>query len=318
QIVQFTWAPASAPVQPSSSLSSGTPDYGPVYVTVYLNDTPYTTFPAISGTVSGVSVLNGSFIAPNAQPGSYWAVSFGWSQYVNKSSGHVNGYVTYVGKSAMYLGLVSGNGALLTGITPSEVAQLELAINSTLTTEMQIPLSELNAAVTAIEGTSATISTSFGTMEASLSALNATVNSISNGIATIKTSLGTVNASLMDINASIASVNGNLVMIKTTAGYVNTTLNSLVPEIKSIMNGIVTIQTMAGNINYNLTSFSNLEINAINNNAMKITGKLNGMNVSFMASLSAINGTVKSTASSVSSLVGSSATIQTDLGTITG
>jgi hypothetical protein len=197
QIVQFTWAPASAPAQPSSALLSGTPDYGPVYVTVYLNNTPYTTFPAIFGTVSGVSVLNGSFIAPNAQPGSYWAVSFGWSQYVNKSSGHVNGYITYVGKSAMYFGLVSGNGALLTGISSSQIATVVAAVNNAVTTSMQVPLSELSANITALNGDIATITTAFGKMNATLQAINATVKSISNGVATVETDLGTVQTSLV-------------------------------------------------------------------------------------------------------------------------
>ena len=319
QLVQFSWTPKSAPNKPTFT---GNSEYGPVYVTVYLNNSAFTTITA-NYAVSGSTVyLNGSFLAPNALPGTYWALSFGWTQNNYVKSTTYGGYNTtisgYMGASYAYFGLASGNGALLTGITPSEVAQLEVAINNTLTSTMQVPLSELNAAVSAIQGTSATISTSFGTMETTLNAINATVSKVINGEAYINTTLGNVKTSLASINATIAGVNNNIIMLRTTAGYINTTLNSLAPEIMKISNGIITIETLAGQINYNITSFSNMQIKAMNNNTIKIIGKINGMNTSLYATLNAINGTVKSTASSVSSLVGSSATIQTDLGTITG
>ncbi len=318
QIVQFSWLPSSAPNTPSTGIAAGSASYGPVYVTVYLNGSAYTTVQAMVGTVSGSTSLNASFIAPNSMPGSYWAISFGWYQYVNKSMQNVNGYVSYTGTDYSYLGLVSGNGALLTGITPSEVAQLMVAINNTITAQMQVPLSQLNAAVLAIQGTSATISTSFGIMEASLSAIGANITRIVNGMAYVNTSLGNIYVSLNNINSEIVNVNGNIVEIKTSLGYMNTTLQSLVPQIKQIVNGVMTIQTVAGEINYNLTSFSNLQISSLNGNTIKILASLNGMSVNLTSDLRAINGTVKSTASSVNSLVGSTATIQTDLGTISG
>jgi hypothetical protein len=326
QLVQFSWTPSTAnsphAPTPTSSPSPGNTYYGSIYVTVYLNNSAYTTINANYASSGGTVYLNGSFVMPNAPVGSYWALSLGWTQAVYTIGTHsANGSTvqsSYIGSSYAFLGLVSGNGALLTGITPDEVAQLEVAINNTLTTIMQVPLSELNAAVSAIQGTSATISTSFGTMETTLNAINASVSKVINNEAYINTTLGGVKTSLLNINASIAGVNGNIVMLRTTAGYINTTLNNLVPEIIKMGNGIITLGTLAGEINYNVSSFSNMQIKAIENNTIMVVGMLNGMNTSLYASLKSINGTVKSTASSVDSLVGSTATIQTDLGTITG
>ncbi|MEM0159802.1 MAG: hypothetical protein QW393_03520, partial [Candidatus Micrarchaeaceae archaeon] len=77
--------------------------------------------------------------------------------------------------------LAQGKGALITGITSSQLATIVADVGNAVTTSMQVPLSELNASVVAINGAVAKISTAFGNMTASLKAINATVSSILNG-----------------------------------------------------------------------------------------------------------------------------------------
>jgi chromosome segregation ATPase len=292
-------------------------------VTVYLNRSAYTSpIQATCGIVDATTYLNGSFIAPNLAAGSYWAVSFGWTQNIYTIGNHTaNGSTypnTYVETSGTYLGLISGSGALLTGITSGEIATLEVAINSTITSTMRVPLNELNAAVVAIQGTSALINTSFGQMKTTLNDISASIQSISNGQVYINTSIGKVMTQLTNINAAIARVNGSIIELSTVLGTVNTTLNNLVPIITRISSTTLSINTLAGEINYNLTSFSNLQITTMNNNVIAVEGYINGVNVTMQATLSALNATITSTASNVNSLLGSAATIKTDLGTITG
>ncbi|MEM0161422.1 MAG: hypothetical protein QXZ12_08235 [Thermoplasmata archaeon] len=321
ELVQFSWAPSTSPYEPSTGSSISGTGYGPVYVTVYLNGTAYTTLQATYG--KGTTVyLNGSFTAPNLVAGAYWALSFGWTQNIYTIGTHTaNGSTypnTYIGKSATYFGLISGNGALLTGITPSEIATLEISINSTITSAMQVPLSELNAAVVSIEGTSVQISTAFGQMETNISAIKASIQTIQNGEVFINTTIGKAMTKLNNINAAIIDVNGSIIRLNSTLGTLSTTLNNLVPTITKINATTIAIDTLAGNINYNLTSFSSLQIKSMNNDMISIEGYINGLNVTMQSSLSALNGTVKTTAANVSSLVGSAATIQTDLGSISG
>ena len=324
EIVQFSWAPAKVPHAPTGIVSPATGTaYGPVYVTVYLNRSAYTSpIQATCGIVDATTYLNGSFIAPNLAAGSYWAVSFGWTQNIYTIGNHTaNGSTypnTYVETSGTYLGLISGSGALLTGITSGEIATLEVAINSTITSTMRVPLNELNAAVVAIQGTSALINTSFGQMKTTLNDISASIQSISNGQVYINTSIGKVMTQLTNINAAIARVNGSIIELSTVLGTVNTTLNNLVPIITRISSTTLSINTLAGEINYNLTSFSNLQITTMNNNVIAVEGYINGVNVTMQATLSALNATITSTASNVNSLLGSAATIKTDLGTITG
>ncbi|MGC8580383.1 MAG: beta strand repeat-containing protein, partial [bacterium] len=161
-LVQFSWTPTTAPMQPgiysTVTVPSGqtyTISYGPIYVTVYLNGTAYTTFPAAfsAGTISG------SYLAPNAVPGTSWNVNYSWSQ--NEYIAEYTGGTPYAGStisnsysmpSGLYgvLTLVSGNGALLTGISSSQIATVVAAVNNAVSTSMQVPLSELNASVVAI------------------------------------------------------------------------------------------------------------------------------------------------------------------------
>ncbi len=292
-------------------------------VTVYFNGTGVVSVPAHVALGSPYMVyINGSFQMPNDNPGSYYAVYFGLTVIVsNISQTHVNtnGTMFYVWdyfyphNQYAYLGLVSGNGALLTGISPGQIAELTAAINSTLTTSMQVPLSELNAAITSLNGLNATISTKFGTMYTTLQAINATLTSISNGMATVQTDLGTVKASLNDLNAQIIALNGTVATIQTSLGTVQTSLNNLNATVTGISNGVATIQTTLGTIQ---TSLNNLNAQIASVNGTVVTIKTDLGNV--QTTLASIQGTVSSTATNVNNLVGSVATVQTTLGTIQG
>jgi len=160
--------------------------------------------------------------------------------------------------------LVSGNGALLTGISPSQIATLTADVTGAVKTSMQVPLSELNASVVAINGAVAKINTAFGNMTATLSAINATVGSISSGQVLVLTKLGSVETSLASLNASLMSVSGNVATINTTLGMVQTSLSSIGATVSSTatsVSGLVgstaTIKTDLGNISGQVTGVSN-------------------------------------------------------------
>jgi hypothetical protein len=160
--------------------------------------------------------------------------------------------------------LVQGNGAYIMGITSGDIAELVAAVNSSVTSSMQVPLKELNAAITSLNGTIATITTKFGTMFATLSAINATVGSISSGQVLVLTKLGTVETSLASLNASLMSVSGNVATLNTTLGMVQTSLSSIGATVSSTatsVSGLVgstaTIKTDLGNISGQVTGVSN-------------------------------------------------------------
>ncbi|MEM3192945.1 MAG: hypothetical protein QW292_12855, partial [Candidatus Parvarchaeota archaeon] len=106
--------------------------------------------------------------------------------------------------------LVSGGGALVVSISSSQIATIVVDVSNAVTASMQVPLSELNATLVAINGTVAKLSTAFGNMTASLKAINATLAGIANGQAVINTTLGKITASLSSLNASIVSLSGNV------------------------------------------------------------------------------------------------------------
>ncbi len=143
-----------------------------------------------------------------------------------------------------YLQLVSGNGALLTGITPGQIAEITTAVNDTLT----VPIADLNAAVTSIDGAVVKITTAFGNMTTTLSVINATLTSVAGTVATIDTSVGAITTSLSDIGAQIASVNGTLNVVAGDVVSVQTTVGTINGTVTSIHGGIATIQTDLGNL----------------------------------------------------------------------
>jgi len=160
--------------------------------------------------------------------------------------------------------LVSGSGALLTGISPSQIATLTADVTGAVKTSMQVPLSDLNASVVAINGVVAKIDTAFGNMTATLSAINATVGSISSGQVLVLTKLGSVETSLASLNASLMMVNGNVATINTTLGMVQASLSSIGATVSSTatsVSGLVgstaTIKTDLGNISGQVTGVSN-------------------------------------------------------------
>ncbi|MEM0159785.1 MAG: hypothetical protein QW393_03430 [Candidatus Micrarchaeaceae archaeon] len=276
QIISFVWTPSNTnfytpgstvvpPLPPTGSQYTA----GQVYVTVYLNGTAYETLPATVGTYQKTpAYLNGSFLAPNAATGSYWAVSFGWSQTIYENIEYGGTPYTqntildsYTGTSMAYLGLVQGSGALLINITTADIASI---ITSSINTAMKLPLSELNAAIVKLNGTVVEISTAFGNMTTTLKTINATVSSIQSGIVTIKSDLGSIQTSLASLNASLVAFNNNVVVINTTLGKVTTSLNAINATITSTASGVsslqgsaVTIITALGTINGKVSSVSN-------------------------------------------------------------
>jgi len=343
EIVQFA---VGGLTPPSISLLGVTPVGSPSYsVTVALNGTNYETVPAL---YSSSGNLTGSFLMPNSNPGSYYALTFTANEtqlvsYTISTSTPSTGYtmltLPFTGNQTGFLGLAQGNGALLTGISPSQIATIIVDVTGAVKTSMQVPLSELNASVVSINNAVATIKTAFGNMTATLSSLNASVSAIKGDIATVQTSVGNIQVSLSSLNASIAVVNAGIVTLQTSVGKVQTSLNNLAPVINDINGSVMTIGTTVGNINMNLTEFGNMIVKAINNGTATVTASINGMNVSMQSSLSAINaklvalngnvatinttlGQVTTTLSSinleVTNISGGVATIQTDLGTFTG
>ncbi|MEM0159955.1 MAG: hypothetical protein QW393_04330, partial [Candidatus Micrarchaeaceae archaeon] len=267
EIINFAWTPSVQPNAPGTvivnSPTVGSFTYATIYVTVYLNNTAYTTLPATysSGT------LMGSFLAPNAAIGSYWNISLSWSQNVYTSSSPLvigsplSGATTQYNHTMApfhdsYLGLIRGNGSLLTGISASEVATIEAQLTSAVTTSLQVPLSELKANVTALHGDIVQITTAFGNMTTTLKAINATVSTIESGQALIQSDLGTIKATLSSINASIVSLNNNVVTINTTLGKVTTSLSSINATVTSTASGVSSLQGSAVTIITDLGTFT--------------------------------------------------------------
>ncbi|MEM0159748.1 MAG: hypothetical protein QW393_03245, partial [Candidatus Micrarchaeaceae archaeon] len=177
QLVQFTVSGMGTPSFPPGFTPGSSPTYS---VTVDLNGTVFETVSAFSP-ASGK--LSGSFLMPNSNPGSYYLITMYANEtvsgtYTIGTTSPTTGFATltepFPNSQSDYLGLVSGNGALITGISQSQIVQLETDINATLS----VPISQLDASVTSIQNSVAQITTAFGTMQASLSAINATVAGI--------------------------------------------------------------------------------------------------------------------------------------------
>ena len=275
QILSFSWTPTPTPTAPLNkpgtvvvnSPQVGSFTYGTVYVTVYLNNTAYTTVPATYSAPSGITTLSGSFLAPNAAIGSYWNVSLSWTQNVYTSSSPltigspISGATTQymypmIPAHDSYLGLVQGNGALLTAISQTEIATIEAELTSAVKTSLQVPLSELSANITALHGDIATITTSFGTMTTTLQAINATVGSISSGVVLLQTDIGSMKTSLASLNATIVSLNGSLATLSTSLGKIQTTTSALNATVTSVNNGIATVQTSLGTLTGTVTAMN--------------------------------------------------------------
>ncbi|MEM4058593.1 MAG: hypothetical protein QXZ12_07720, partial [Thermoplasmata archaeon] len=185
--------------------------------------------------------------------------------------------------------LIQGNGALLTGISSSQIATIEAAVNSSVTTSMQVPLSELSANITKLSGDIVTIETAFGNMTSTLQAIQAEITTVAGGVVTLTTDVGFVQTTLNNLSPVIMSIN-------TTATGINTTT--------------MNIATVAGKINMNLTAFHTETMTALSNGMVTITGEINGVNTTMQASFNALNG-------HITAVNGTVATIKTTLGTVT-
>jgi hypothetical protein len=256
ELVQFTVSGMGTPSFPSGFTKGSTSTYS---VTVDLNGT---TFETVSAYLLSSGKLSGSFLMPNSNSGSYYELTL-WANQTNSGSFTIGttppttGYATltepFPNSQSDYLGLVSGNGALVTGISQTQIATLETDINTTLS----VPISELDASVTSIQNSVAQITTSFGTMQASLNTINATLTAIDSGVATLQTTLGQVKTSLTSLNATVIALNGDTAKISTAVGIFNTTINNINASV-TITNGkLATISTDLGTFTGNVTSVSN-------------------------------------------------------------
>ena len=227
------------------------------FAQIAFNGTLVATVPASfsSGTLSG------SFVNPNNAVGSYYELTItGYEQAsaLTSTGGSITGgsvvQAALTGSASDFFGLVSGNGALLTGITSSEIATLEADINSTVSTSLTVPISQLNAAITSINGAVATLKTTVGNITADLSTINATVSSIESGQVTVLTDLGSISTSLASLNASLVAFNNNVVTINTTLGQVVTSLGSINTTVAANSNGIATVKTDLGTLQGQIVS----------------------------------------------------------------
>ena len=250
QLVNFAWVLPSGhnPLTPAGGSTAG-----PVYVTVLLNGTAYTTLPAnVSKSTGGVYTLSGSFAMPNNDTGAYWTITLEWTQVDYSSTVAVNSYMM-PSSSAPTLKLVSGAGALIVGISTSGLATI---VSNAVTSAFKVPLAELNASITSIKGLTANITTAFGKMTTTLSAINATVASIESGQVLVQTDLGSIKTSLASLNASLVVFNGNVATINTTLGRIQTSLSSIGTQVTTNGNGIATITTDLGTLSGTVTSTS--------------------------------------------------------------
>ena len=266
EIVSFTWA-----IPTSGATATNTPyggvaasnSYSSVSVTVFLNGSAYETVtPAYAAGVKYV-YLNGSFAAPNQGVTSYWSVSYEWTQNYLKATAASGSNLVYIPDSGTsgtvsptFLGLVQGNGALLTGISSSGLATIEAAINSTVSSSLTVPVSKLNAAITSIDGAVAILKTTVGNISVDLKTINATVASIESGQVLVQTDLGSIMTSFASLNASIKTFSGDVATINTTLGTIQTNVSSIITKVTENSNGIATIQTDLGTISGTVTSIS--------------------------------------------------------------
>ena len=259
QIVMFTATGYDAPSVPSGSTAVG---LATSYATVELNSTDYQTVQATYSSANG-GTITGSFVMPNDNPGAYFELTITAFEVqpvsytvTTSSTATGNGYGTvtlpYTGSQSDYLGIVSGSGALVVSVG-NITATIETAIHNS----MSVPLSELNASISSINGLSVSITTAFGTMEATLNSIDATITSIDSGVATLETSLGQISTSLNSLNATVIQLNGDTAKISTAVGVFSTTINNINATVTVSNGNIATIKTDLGTFNGTVTSVSN-------------------------------------------------------------
>ena len=266
EIVQFSVNGLSLPPSPTNYLHvSGTYLVTGYQANVSLNDTLFATVPATFQIGSGgTTYLNGSFVMPNYNKTYFELTISGLVTYTNYLGGSILGSstsltqatVAMIGSQSDFIGLIEGNGMLLTGISPGEIATLELAINNTVTSSLKVPIAELNAAITSINGAVANLKTVIGNVTVALSTINATVLTIQKGVVTLSTELGNVQTSLASINATLVSFNGSIASLKTSVGTVQASLSAINTTVTAISGKTATIQTSLGTLTGTVTSMN--------------------------------------------------------------
>ncbi|MEM0128036.1 MAG: hypothetical protein QXO03_02995 [Thermoplasmatales archaeon] len=270
ELLNYSWKPSTPPSAPGGP--SGGPYYSSIYVTVYFNGSAVYTSPASFEATSSASYLNGSFQMPNGIPGNYWGVYLSWQQNeytVESSSSAVTGSMTTSETYTMsggdvFLGLASGNGALVTGISQSQIAQITAAVNSSITATLSIPLSELNARISSINNTVVYLNTSFGTMKSSVTALNASIVALNGTVVTLETTIGTIETSLGSLNASLKSIQGNVATVQTSVGSLTGNVTSIKGDIATVQTSLGTLQVAVGSVQKSVNSLQNKTGNIVN------------------------------------------------------
>jgi hypothetical protein len=312
QLVNFAWTPATAPTIGVASIE----------VTVLLNGTAFTTFPA----VDTAGTLSGSFLMPNAPAGTSWFLQLEWSQTTDSVVGGVGGstYTTYTSTGIISLQLVAGSGAFVLSISQNDMTHI-----ATLSGQyVNITLANLGAKISGIYAvgnkTFASLTTGFGNMTTSLSAIDATVTAnaagianIQNGLVTIDSTLGTMTAALSAIGATVVSISNNVVVLNSTLGTMSTTLSALNAYVASITSGVATLKTDVGQIQVNLTAVG-AQLAAFQTSATGTLATITSTLGTMTTTLSTIGTTVTNTQNAVNIAVGDLVVVKTDLGAING
>ena len=287
QVVQFSVQGITMPtIYPTGS------EYPVAYeANVYLNDTLLATVPATYD--PSTNVLSGSFTMPNNAPGSYYELTiYGVVEYQNTLGGSIlsstvisSGSMQMNGYQSDFLGLATGNGALVTGISPSEIATIEFDINSTVSKSLSVPISQLDAAITSINGAVAELKTTVGNISVALSTINATVLSIQKGVVTLSTELGNVQTSLASINSTLVSFDGNLATLQTSVGSIQASLSALNTTVTVTSGNVAHIQTSLGSLTGTVTSMNgtvatiSTKLGTLTTNVTKLTSPVNTLEI---------------------------------------
>ena len=277
---------------PITITGSGTSAFGnPVSYTVYVSaftagtagTTPGSMTFDVTGTYNGQAFTSSTITITSGSTGYtastdyYSTLGLPGTFALASSTTTQSSTATSTSATGAYLQLISGNGALITGISSGQIATITADVTNAVTTSMKVPLSELNASVVAINGAVAKINTAFGNMTATLSSINATVASISSGQVLVLTKLGSVETSLASLNASLTAFNGNIVTINTTLGQVKTTLAGINAQVTTNGNGIATISTDLGTLSGVVTA-TNGNVSTIKTNLGTLTTTVDKIN----------------------------------------
>jgi archaellum component FlaC len=172
---------------------------------------------------------------------------------------------------------ISGVSSFGSNIRAFEVSQTFGKMNATLTaingsiasitldtSPILLRLDQINASISSISTSKgeiiAQISTTAGIITSKLDLIGASISSIENRIATIQTSLGSSNVDLATIDAKIDSLRGDMAHVSSVVGALNVSLSNLNPELTAIIGNVLTLQTDLGALD---VKFDDLEARSI-------------------------------------------------------